>query len=504
MMNSIHTPAYSDLSARFQKISILEGTQSMLHWDGAAVMPAGGMEARTQQLSMLSVLRHQWLTAPEIKEGLEKVEAEWAHLSAWEQANVKEMRRVYHHASALPEDLVKAQSEAGSRCEALWRTARKDNDFKTLCPALEEVLNLTRQGAQIKGEALGKTPYEALLDQYEPDGTVEQIDALFDELMLDLPTFIDQAIEKQDRQNQDSPLRPLQGPFSQEAQKKIGLEMMKALGFDFNHGRLDSSAHPFCGGTPRDVRITTRYRTDVFLPSLMGVIHETGHALYEQNLPSDWLDQPVGRARGMSVHESQSLFMEMQVGRHPAWIKWMSPILDQAFQLSQNGIQLDQLGRYITQVKRSLIRVDADEVTYPTHVVLRYSLEKAMLAGELEIKDLPQAWSDGLFKLLGVRPESDQNGCMQDIHWMDGSFGYFPTYTLGAMTAAQLFQAMSQEVGDVEALLSQGNLTPIRQWLYTHVHSKASSLSTQELLTQATGRPLEVQPFLNHLQHRYL
>jgi carboxypeptidase Taq len=495
---------YSDLASRFETINTLDGVLNVLHWDGASMMPSGGMETRTQQLSTLSVLKHQWLVAEDIKEGLLGVEQEMDQLSDWQKANVVEMKKQYHHASALPEDLVKAQSEAGSRCEALWRTARKENRFDLLRPALEEVLNLTRQGAQIKGEALGKTPYEALLDQYEPDGTVAEIDALFEELMQELPSLIQDALDTQARRNQDDPLKPCTGPFADSLQKEVGLKMMDALGFDFNHGRLDQSAHPFCGGTPQDVRITTRYRADQFLPSLMGVIHETGHALYEQNLPKEWMNQPVGSARGMSIHESQSLFMEMQVGRHQSWVQWMMPTLDDAFNLTQKGITSDQLYRHVTQVERSLIRVDADEVTYPTHVVLRYKLEKAMLAGDLEIKDLPDAWSDGLLEVLGVRPDSDQNGCMQDIHWMDGSFGYFPTYTLGAMTAAQLFATLRQEYPKIDDSLRQGDLTYVRQWLQEKIHSKASSLSTQDLLIQATGRPLSVSPFLEHLRNRYL
>ncbi|MFY7960601.1 MAG: carboxypeptidase M32, partial [Elsteraceae bacterium] len=259
-----------------------------------------------------------------------------------------------------------------------------------------------------------------------------------------------------------------------------------------------------CGGTPDDIRLTTRYREDDFRSAMMGVLHETGHALYEVGLPADWRYQPVGYARGMSVHESQSLLMEMQACRSRAFARFTAPLIREAFNGSGPAWEAENLYRLGTQVTRGLIRVDADEVTYPAHVILRYRLERALVSGALSLADLPGAWNDGMQELLGVRPPSDVDGCLQDIHWPSGAFGYFPTYTLGAMTAAQLYQAAGAAIPDLDARLEQGDFTALLGWLRTHIHGRASYLPAPALLTEATGRPLESAPFLAHLRRRYL
>ncbi|MFA7431455.1 MAG: carboxypeptidase M32, partial [Rhodospirillaceae bacterium] len=273
---------------------------------------------------------------------------------------------------------------------------------------------------------------------------------------------------------------------------------------DFAHGRLDTSAHPFCGGTPDDVRITTRYDEADFAQAIMGVLHETGHGLYERGLPPDWRGQPVGKARGMSVHESQSLLMEMQACRSREFLTFAAPVMAQAFGGAGPEWDPDALYRRAIRVERGFIRVDADEVTYPAHVILRTKLERAMIAGDLEIADLPGAWNEGFRKLLGVAVPNDRLGCLQDIHWYDGAWGYFPTYTLGAMTAAQLFAAAKDAVPEIPDRIAAGDFAPLVAWLREAVHSKASSLPTDELLTQATGKPLDAGVFKAHLKRRYL
>jgi carboxypeptidase Taq len=279
---------------------------------------------------------------------------------------------------------------------------------------------------------------------------------------------------------------------------------MKRLGFDFEHGRLDISLHPFCGGTPDDVRITTRYDETNFTRALMGVLHETGHALYERGLPAAWRRQPVGDARGMSVHESQSLLMEMQACRSREFLEFAAPLLRAAFGGKGKAWEADNLYRVYTQVERGFIRVDADEVTYPAHVILRYRLEKAMVAGDLEIEDLPGEWNRGMRELVGVTPPSDREGCLQDIHWYDGAWGYFPTYTLGAMTAAQLFAAAKRAVPGIPDAIARGDFAPLLGWLRANVHGKASSLSTDALLRAATGSSLDARVYEDHLRRRYL
>jgi carboxypeptidase Taq len=343
--------------------------------------------------------------------------------------------------------------------------------------------------------------YDALLDEYEPGGTTARIDTLFDELGGFLPELIDEALAHQARQ--PAILEPA-GPFPVAQQRALGLELMKVLGFDFNHGRLDVSHHPFCGGTADDVRITTRYTEADFTSSLMGVLHETGHALYERGRPADWRAQPVGAARGMSVHESQSLLMEMQACRSREFLEFVAPKLRATFTGEGPAWQVDNLHRLYTKVERGLIRVDADEVTYPAHVVLRYRLERAILRGDLQVNDLPGAWRESMVELVGTAPPDDKDGCMQDIHWVEGIFAYFPTYTLGAMTAAQLFAAAVEQVPAIRPGIRAGDFTPLLGWLRTHVHSQGSRYSSDELLTRATGKPLDVSVFRAHLEARYL
>jgi carboxypeptidase Taq len=294
------------------------------------------------------------------------------------------------------------------------------------------------------------------------------------------------------------------GPFPVERQRALGTRLMAQLGFDFRRGRLDVSLHPFCGGTIDDVRITTRYDESDFSSALMGVLHETGHALYDFGLPARWRRQPVGRARGMSLHESQSLLIEMQACRSHEFMAWLAPQLHETFGGPASQWQPENLWKSYNRVERGLIRVDADEVTYPAHVILRYRLEQAMIAGDLAIAELPGAWNDGMRRLLGVVPPDDRQGCLQDIHWFDGAFGYFPTYTLGAMTAAQLFDAAREADPGIPQAIGRGDFAPLLAWLRTNVHGKGSSLSSREIVAGATGRPLDAGVFKRHLKTRYL
>ena len=486
--------AYARLEGRFAKLSHLDQAAGFLHWDMSAVMPEGGAESRGEQLASLASLSHDLLVAPDVADWLKAAEQE--KLEDWEAANFREMRRDWLHASAVPADLVEKLSRAGSACEMVWRKARPASDFKSVIEPLSKLLDLTREVAEIKSQALGVSPYDALLDQYEPGGRAADIARIFEDLAGFLPGFLAEVVEKQG----PAPKLP-EGPFPRDIQKAVCLEMMKTLGFDFEHGRLDESAHPFSGGTPDDTRITTRYDEQAFITSLFGVIHETGHALYEQGLPKKYRYQPVGRARGMSTHESQSLLMEMQACRSRAFFRFIVPKLAEAF--GRSDWEPDQLYDATMRVHPGFIRVDADEVTYPAHVILRFRLEQALIAGDLEIADLPAAWNEGMEELLGIVPPDDRLGCLQDIHWYDGAFGYFPTYTLGAMTAAQLFDAASRALPDLEGDLAAGRFAPLLGWLRENVHGKASRYSTDELLRQATGKPLDAEIFKAHLRRRY-
>ncbi len=275
-------------------------------------------------------------------------------------------------------------------------------------------------------------------------------------------------------------------------------------GLQFNHGRLDISHHPFCGGVPDDVRITTRYDEKDFASALMAVLHETGHALYERGLPSEWRLQPVGQARGMAMHESQSLLVEMQACRSPEFLSFLAPLAKAAFGGDGPEWEVENLHRLWTHVKPDFIRVDADEVTYPAHIILRYRLERQLLEGAMELDALPEAWNEGMASLLGIRPPDDRLGCLQDIHWFFGAWGYFPTYTLGAMTAAQLFETAWQALPDLSDQLAAGDFASLMAWLRDAVHSQGSKLSGDALLRSATGRSLDPEVFKAHLTRRYL
>ncbi|MPZ12544.1 MAG: carboxypeptidase M32, partial [Kiloniellaceae bacterium] len=450
--------AYEELSRKFKRLHALQEAQGVLSWDMSAMMPAGGAEARTEQLATLSVVCHEILTDPSLDELFDKASAETKGLDAWTQANLKEMHRRWLHATALESDLVEALSKACKRCEMIWRKARPQADFAAVKPALAEVLNLTRQAGAAKAERLRCSVYDALLDQYEPGGSSARIDAVFADLAGFLPGFLEAVLTRQAAQPASL---PLEGPFAREKQEALARRLMAAVGFDFEHGRLDVSLHPFCGGVPDDVRITTRYNEDDFMSALMGVLHETGHAMYERGLPKDWRLQPVGEARGMAMHESQSLMVEMQASRSREFVAFLAPLVREAFGGSGPAWQADNLLRHYNAVKPDFIRVDADEVTYPAHVILRYRLEKALIAGEMELDALPGEWNKGLQELLGITPPDDRLGCLQDIHWYDGAWGYFPTYTLGAMTAAQLFAAAKQAVPEIPTALGRGDFRPL-------------------------------------------
>ncbi len=493
--------AYEELSKKFKRLHALQEAAGMLGWDMSAMMPAGGAEARTEQLATLSVVCHEILTDPNLDELFDKASAETKGLDAWTQANLSEMRRRWLHATALESDLVEALSKACKRCEMIWREARPKSDFAAVLPAMKEVLNLTRQAASAKAERLGCSLYDALLDEYEPGGKSERIDAVFADLADFLPGFLQDVL---DRQAKQPAALPLEGPFPLEKQEALARKLMAAVGFDFQHGRLDVSAHPFCGGVPDDVRITTRYNEDDFMIALMGVLHETGHAMYERGLPSEWRLQPVGEARGMAMHESQSLMVEMQACRSREFVDFLTPLAREAFGGSGPAWQADNLLRHYNKVEPDFIRVDADEVTYPAHVILRYRLEKALIAGEMELEALPSEWNKGMQELLGVTPPEDRLGCLQDIHWYDGAWGYFPTYTLGAMTAAQLFAAAKQARPEIPEALGKGDFAPLMGWLAEHVHAQASSAGFEQILEKATGKPLDPKIFEAHLKARYL
>ncbi|MEO8120600.1 MAG: carboxypeptidase M32 [Rhodoferax sp.] len=490
--------AYSSLSAVFTRLYRYQHLGAFLSWDQAAMMPPKGNAARGAAMAELDVLMHQTLTHAALP-GLMAAASREA-LDADQAASLREMRRDWESANLLPARLIEAKSLAGSRCEHAWRTQRPANDWPGFLDNFREVVTLAREEAQLLSQTKGLSPYDALMDKFEPGTRSADIDVIF----ADLKSWLPELIAKVRAQQAGESVIQAQGPFAIERQRALGLEIMGVLGFDFSAGRLDISTHPFCGGVAEDVRITTRYGADDFMRSLMGIVHETGHARYEQNLPRDTVHLPVGRARSMGIHESQSLSFEMQLGRSPAFLALISPLLKKHLG-EQSAFDAANLARLFSRVQPGFIRVDADELTYPAHIILRYEIEKALIDGDIEPDDIPALWDEKMRAYLGLAMRGNyQNGCLQDIHWTMGSFGYFPSYTLGAMYAAQYFATIRQANPELDARVAAGDLVPIFDWLSKHIWLPASRWDTRELVQRATGEALNPRHFRAHLEKRYL
>lgn len=496
--------SYRALEQHFRRLSHLQHAAAILQWDEAVMMPRGSGQKRAEAMATLQVLIHEQLTDARLPELTEAAEREASTLNAGERANVREMKRLVRRAQCLPAELVAASAEAQLRSEQAWREKRRANDFAGFAPLLSEVVVLKREAAARLGAALELEPYDALLDEYEPGCRAAALDGVFANLRAFLPALIDEVVAQQAGQVVHVP----RGPFPVAAQRALCETMMRAIGFDAEHGRLDTSHHPFCGGVPSDVRMTTRYDERDFTSALMGVLHETGHAKYEQGLPRAWDTQPVGAARGMSMHESQSLLSEMQVSRSREFLEFLLPHVQRAFpdavRAQPEAFTLENLHRYFTRVARSKIRVDADEVTYPCHILVRYDIERRLIASTLRVEEIPDAWDAGMRELLHIATGDDhRDGCLQDVHWPSGAFGYFPTYTLGALTAAQLFATARAARPELAQEIARGSFTWLNDFLRERVWSQGSLWTVDELLTRATGETLNARHFEAHLRHRY-
>lgn len=491
-------PAYTQLTQIWKRLHNFSHVQSIVWWDQQAMMPSGGNAARSDALAEMATLIHGIRTDAKLKPLLDAAEQE--NLDDMQRANLREIRRDWRAANALPAALVEAKVMAGSKCEHAWRTQRSANDWAGYLVNLKDVVKVAREEAAFLSNETGLGKHDALMDVYEPGMTGVRLDKLFGELLTWLPDLVRRVREKQAAQKVIAPV----GPFARSAQYAVGQAAMKLLGFDFERGRLDESAHPFCGGVPEDTRLTTRYREDDFVGSLMGVIHETGHGRYEQNLPRDWLGQPMSWARSAGIHESQSLSFEMQIGLSRAFVGLIAPAIARHFG-AQPAFEKENLYQHFIRVVPGFIRVEADELTYPLHVILRYRIERALIEGEIEAEDIPALWDKAMKEFLDIDTTGNyRNGCMQDVHWGEGLFGYFPSYTLGAMYAAQWFAAIRRAAPDLDARMAAGDLSPALDWLKANVWSQGSRWSTDELVSRATGSILDASHYRAHLERRYL
>lgn len=493
--------AYQDLETIFSRWIVLQDVGGLLGWDMETMMPPGSVEGRSEQLATLEDLRHEILTAARVGDLLDAAEAEAGGLDEWQQGNLGEMRRAHARASAIPSDLVVANAKATATCQHAWQSARKENDFAAVQDKLAEVVRLQREIGAAIGSVLGVSPYDALLDQFEPGSNESEIDRLFQPLRDALPGILSAALERQRRE--PAAIAP-DGPFARDRQEELCRLLLERVGFDFEHGRLDVSAHPFSGGAYGDVRVTTRFTDDEFLSASMATIHEGGHALYEQGRPSEWRNQPVGQARGMGVHESQSMIIELQAGRCDPFVDYLAKQARDIFGGEGEAWTAGNMRRLVRKVEPGFIRVDSDELTYPAHILVRHGIEKALISGDLAVADLPGAFNEAVAGLLDLDVPDDRHGCLQDIHWYGGAYGYFPMYLMGAMIAAQLFEAAVAASPEILPALGSGEFAPLVGWLRSNIHSKGSLLDRDALVAGATGSPTGAAAYLRHLDRRYV
>lgn len=491
---------YQQLEAEFKRLHALRAAASLLRWDAAVMMPRGSVELRGEQLAVLETESHAVLTAPKIARLLDRAAANASGLNEWQLANLRCMRREHDHAIAIPNALITRLAKATAVAESKWRDAKQENSFSLFAPHLEEILKLTRDRSQILGQALQLDPYDALIDEFSPGLASAEIDQIFATLSQRLPALIQEAIDKQAGET----VLPLDAKVTTIKQRALALELMKALGFPFDQGRLDESEHPFTGGISGDVRITTRYVVNDVLSGMMGVLHETGHAMYTQGLPVEYRGQPVGNDAGMAMHESQSLMIEMFVGRSRPFVQYLQSILAGTLSVSGPEWEVENMYRLLTRVQRSAIRVNADELTYPVHIMLRYELERELLNGDVKVKDLPEVWNLRMQSRLGVTPANDVEGCMQDIHWAAGAFGYFPSYAIGAVMAGQLMEHLRNDCPTLDEDIAAGKFATLFAWLREHVHSAGNRMTATALIKEVTSRPLSAAAWLRYVEHKYL
>jgi carboxypeptidase Taq len=491
---------YQQLEQEFRRLHAFRGAASLLRWDAAVMMPRGSAHVRGEQLAALESECHALLTSPKVSRLIERAQAAESQLEDWHLANLREMRRERDHAIATPLSLVARLARATAVAEVRWLEAKQESNFSLFAPHLEEVVALARDKAQLLSQALGLAPYDSLIDEFSPGFVVAEIDQLFRIVSRRLPSLIREASELQASRG----TLALQGKVGTSKQRSLAVEVMRALGFPFDRGRLDESDHPFTEGVNGDVRVTTRFDLKDPFAGLMGVLHETGQAMYDLGLPEAWRDQPVGRDRGMALEESQSLMLEMIIGRSRPFLRYLRPLLEEHFGVTGPEWEIENLYQTLVRVRRGAIRVDADELTYPVHIMLRHELEKRIFDGSLPVRDLPEAWCNELDQRLGLRPVSDAEGCLQDVHWAVGSFGYFPSYALGGFIAAQLYETLRNDVPDLDREIEAARFESLFDWLRLHVHSFGASLSAQQLIRKATGKALSAVPWLRYAEAKYL
>jgi carboxypeptidase Taq len=482
---------------RAKQIALINSTGSILSWDQETYLPSGSTDYRAQQLSYLAAHAHELSTSPDFLKSLEIAEAEDDGTDTILSANLREIRRESDRSTKIPTDLVARESTAQSAGHHAWIAARKASDFTIFAPHLQTLVDFAIEKADLWGYR--DEPYDALLEGYERGTSTATIAKLFDSLREQLAPLSSEAVAKT---TAGKPTLP-DGPYPVKAQMDFNAVVAAEIGFNFRHGRIDTTTHPFCATLgPKDIRLTTRYEESDFTSSLFGVMHEAGHGMYEQGIPADDFGLPSGSAVSLGIHESQSRLWENQMGRSPEFWEKFYPIAQRFFpQLAD--FPLEKFLAYVHRAELTPIRVEADEATYDLHIILRFRMERLLLNKEISIKQVPETWNDLFKESFGFAPENDAKGCLQDIHWSMGGIGYFPTYTLGNINAAQLFQAATSDP-EIKKASDSANYAPLLEWLRKNVHTHGAIHDPSALVEKATGKPPSPEAYLKHLSARYL
>lgn len=481
---------------------LLESISYLLEWDQETYMPPAGSSVRAEQIELMASLIHKERTSSRFEKNLSKLidldtgKVEANDLSAQQEAAIKEWRRDFLIAASLPNTFVKQFARLTAEAMPIWAKARKKNAFKEFAPYLEKILEMARK----KSEYIGYKdhPYDALLDTFEPDTTSKQVAQLFSTVKKEIRTLLNKILNS--KQIDDSCLH---GKFSADKQLAFGKELLEAMGYDLERGRLDLSTHPFSMAIhPSDSRVTTRIHHSSLFDSLSAVLHEGGHSLYEMGLLPEYYGSPLCESVSLGIHESQSRLWETRIGQSKPFWKHFLPRLAKTFPKLKE-VSLDTFYKAINRVSPTFIRVESDEVTYSLHVILRFELEKRLIEGSLKVADLPEAWNAEMKTSLGITPPTDSEGCLQDIHWSMGAFGYFPTYALGNLYASQFFSAMEKEFPDWEKRIATGDLLFVREWLRAEIHRHGKRYRAADLVKRVTGKPLSPTPYLTYLNAKY-
>ncbi|WP_135820489.1 carboxypeptidase M32 [Halostella litorea] len=486
---------YEQFLAKVKRINNVGNASSVLQWDQEVMMPEGGTPARSQQLSTLSALHHELLTDDEMAEYLDELAD--ADLTDEQAAVVREVRREYERAARVPTDLVEEISETTSEALPKWEQAKEEDDFSVFAPVLEDLIELKREYAEhIDPDA---DPYAVLFADYEPYLDLETAEETLKRLREELVPLIDDIRES----DADLAFDAFDGEFDVDTQEELARDVLDTLGYDWDRGRLDTAPHPFSTGTQFDARVTTRFDAEDPLGALTSTVHEFGHASYTLGLPDEHYGTPLGESRDLSVHESQSRLWENHVGRSAAFWERFLPTMKERFPQIDDVTPAEAYEAANEVYEDNLIRVEADELTYHMHIVVRFEIERELIEGDLDVEDVPEAWNDKYEEYLGVRPDTDAEGCLQDIHWSHGSFGYFPTYSLGSVLAAQLYAHAEDDIDDLAGKVREGEFEPLHDWLTENVHRHGARYTTPDLVEEATGEAFTADYFLDYATEKY-